>query len=96
MLLPLLQEAAFYGMAVMDMSLLAVVIGRAFTQRAILLPFVYVNMLRQRYKSPVSAKYHQATWAVLVSYMQPVLKHMPSPVHTGVGYVTRWFTGRTM
>lgn len=93
--LPALQEHAFYGMAVMDLSLLGVVIGRAFTQKAVLLPFVYINMLRHRYKAPVSAKYHQAIWGILVGYVQPIMKYMPSPVHTGVGYVTRWFTGRT-
>lgn len=82
-------------MAVMDLSLLGVVIGRAFTQKAVLLPFVYINMLRHRYKSPVSAKYHQAIWSILVGHVQPVLKYMPGPVHTGIGYLVRWFTGRT-
>lgn len=89
----LLQEKAFHAMAVMDLTLLGVVITRAFTQKSVLLVFVYVNMLRHRYKAQVSAKYHQAVWGVLVSYAQPVLSRMPSPVHTGLGYLTRWFTG---
>jgi Transmembrane protein 33/Nucleoporin POM33 len=87
---------AFYGMAVMDLTLLGVLIGRAFTQKMLLLPFVYVNMLRHRYKAPVSAKYHQAVWAVLVSNVEPVMKRMPSSVQSGVGYLTRWFTGSTV
>jgi hypothetical protein len=94
--LPVVQEKAFFGMAVMDLALLGVVIGRAFTHKMFLLPFVYINMLRYRYKAPVSARYHQAVWAVLCGYVQPVMKYMPSPVHSGVGYITRWFTGRTM
>lgn len=87
------REKAFHAMAVMDLTLLGVVITRAFTQKSVLLVFVYVNMLRHRYKAQVSAKYHQAVWGVLVGYAQPVLSRMPSPVHTGLGYLTRWFTG---
>lgn len=84
-----LQEQAFFAMAVMDIALMAVLLGRAFTQRALLFPFVYANMLRSRYKSPVSAKYHQAVWATLASYFQPVMKWMPAPVHSAVGWVVK-------
>jgi hypothetical protein len=71
-------------------------LGRAFTQRAILFPFVYANMLRSRYKSPASARYHQAVWKVISDRAQPVMKMMPAPVHSVINWVVRWFTGRTV
>eukprot|EP00892_Ulva_mutabilis_P004696 jgi/Ulvmu1/2599/UM014_0050.1 len=88
------KEEAFLLMAVADISLLGVLVIRMFTIRALLFPFIYANMLRKRYQSPSSAKYHRLVWGVIGKYTQPIVSRLPLPIKRYVDMGVDFFTGR--
>lgn len=89
-----MQEQAFLAMAVADIALLGVLVIRMFTIRALLFPFIYANMLRKRYQSPTSARYHQHVWGQVAQVMQPVVSRLPAPIKKYVDTGVDFFTGR--
>lgn len=88
-----MQEQTFLAMAVADISLLGVLIVRMFTIKALLFPFIYLSMLRKRYQSPASAKYHRVVWGTIAEKAQPVVSRLPSQLKRYVDMGVDLFTG---
>lgn len=81
-------------MAVADISLLGVLVVRMFTIRALLFPLIYLSMLRKRYQSPSSARYHRVVWGTLGEYVQPVVSRLPPQLKRYVDMGVNLFTGQ--
>ena len=86
------QAALFELMALMDISMLPMIIVLAMLRRmSIVLPFVYLNLLYQRYHHPAGAKYHQPVWSQFGNRVQPYKEKLPPALQRGIDWCVARF-----
>lgn len=60
-------------------------------QRSMVQALVYWQLLKLKYHSPASSRYHQEAWSKLGSRVNPLIQRFAPFLQTPLGYVRGWF-----